>query len=90
MLGRSASLAEAEETSIETTKRKRRFLMNSFLSVSRGAVQFLEMIDLALALGTNMDGQDRQDGIRGSIESAIIGEFCATLLVEERFLTRTK
>jgi hypothetical protein len=53
-------------------------------------VRFLEMTDLTLAPGTNMDEQDRQDGIRGSFEFMIVGEFCATLLVEERSLTRTK
>jgi hypothetical protein len=55
-----------------------------------GAVQFLEMTDLALGRGTNMDEQDRQDGVQVSFQSTIVGELCATLLVEERSLTRTK
>jgi hypothetical protein len=55
-----------------------------------GAVQFLEMTDRALARGTNMDEQNRQDGVHVSFRSAIVGEFCANLLVEERSLTRTK
>jgi hypothetical protein len=37
-----------------------------------------------------MDEQDRQDGVQVSFQSTIVGEFCATLLVEERSLTRTK
>jgi hypothetical protein len=48
------------------------------------------MTDLALARETNMDEQDRQDGVHVSFQSTIVGEFCATLLVEERSLTRTK
>jgi hypothetical protein len=55
-----------------------------------GAVQFLEMTDLAVARGTNMDEQDRQDGVHVTFQSTVVGEFCATLLVEERSLTRTK
>jgi hypothetical protein len=58
--------------------------------MTEGAVHFLEMTDLALARGTNMDEQDRQDGVHVSFQSTIVGEFCATLLVEERSLTRTK
>jgi len=50
----------------------------------------LEMTDLALGRGTNMDEQDRQDGVKASFQSTIIVEFCATLLVEERSLTRTR
>jgi hypothetical protein len=48
------------------------------------------MIDLAFARGTNMDEQDRQDGVHVSFRSTIVGEFCAILPVEERSLTRTK
>jgi hypothetical protein len=48
------------------------------------------MTDLALARGTNMDEQDRQDEIHVSLQSTIVGEFGATLLVEERSLPRTK
>jgi len=55
-----------------------------------GAVQFLEMTDLAVARGTNMDEQDRQDGVHLSFQFTIVREFCATLLVKERSLTRTK
>jgi hypothetical protein len=55
-----------------------------------GAVQFLEMTDLALGRGTNMDEQDRQDGVHVSFRSTIVGESCATLLVEKRSLSRTK
>jgi hypothetical protein len=58
--------------------------------MDQGAVHFLEMTDLALGRGTNMDEQDRQDGVHVSFRSTIVGEFCATLLVEERFLPRTK
>ena len=57
---------------------------------SQGAVQFLEVTDLALGRGTNMDEQDRQDGAHVSFRSTIIGEFCANILFEERSLTRTK
>ena len=57
------------------------------LSVVTGAVQFFKMTDLALARGTNMD---EQDGVQVSFRSTIVGESCATLLVEERSLTRTK
>jgi hypothetical protein len=32
--------------------------------MDQGAVHFLEMTDLALGRGTNMDEQDRQDGAR--------------------------
>jgi hypothetical protein len=45
------------------------------------------MTDLALARGTNMDEQDR---VHVSFDSTIVGEFCATLLVEERSLPRIK
>jgi hypothetical protein len=48
------------------------------------------MTDLALERGTNMDEQDKQDGVKVSFQSTIVGEFCATLLVEKRSLTRTK
>jgi len=48
------------------------------------------MTDLALGRGTNMDEQDRQDGIHVSFDFTIVGEFCANLLVEERSLTRTE
>jgi hypothetical protein len=48
------------------------------------------MTELALGRGTNMDEQDRQDGVHVSFESTIVCEFCATLMVEERSLTRTK
>jgi hypothetical protein len=54
------------------------------------AVQFLEMSDLGLTRGANMDEQDRQDGVQVSFQSMIVGEFSATLLVEERPHTRTK
>jgi len=37
-----------------------------------------------------MDEQDRQDEVKVSFQSTIIGEFCAILLVEEKSLTRTK
>jgi len=37
-----------------------------------------------------MDEQDRQDGVHVSFRSMIVGEFCVTLLVEEKSLTRTK
>jgi hypothetical protein len=39
------------------------------------------MTDLALARGTNMDEQDRQDGVHFTSRSMIVGEICATLLV---------
>jgi hypothetical protein len=39
---------------------------------------------------TNMDEQDRQDGVHVSFRSTIVREFFANLLVEERSLTRTK
>jgi len=55
-----------------------------------GAVHFLKTTDLTIARGTHMDEQDRQDGVHVSFQSTIVGEFCATLLVEERFFTRTK
>jgi hypothetical protein len=48
------------------------------------------MTDLALGRGTDMDEQDRQDGVHVSFQYTIVGEFSATLLVEERSLTRTK
>jgi len=48
------------------------------------------MTDLALGRGTNMDEQDRQDGVHVSFRSSIVGEFCVTLLVEERSLPGTK
>jgi hypothetical protein len=44
---------------------------------------------LALGSGTNMDEQDRQDGIHVSFQSTIVGKFCATLQIEVRSLTRT-
>ena len=50
----------------------------------------LALQKLALGSGTNMDEQDRQDGIHVSFQSTIVREFCATLLVEEGLLTRTK
>ena len=43
---------------------------------ARASRQFLEMTDLVLARGTNMDEQDRQDGVQVSFRSAIVGEFC--------------
>jgi hypothetical protein len=46
------------------------------------------MTDLGLTKGTNMDVQDRQDGIQVSFQSTIVREFCAALLIEERSLTR--
>jgi len=58
--------------------------------MDQGAVQFLEMTDLALGRGTNMDEQDRQDGVHVSFRATIVGELCSNLLVEERFLPRTK
>jgi hypothetical protein len=45
------------------------------------------MTDLGLGRGTNMD---EQDGIHVSFDFTIVAEFWATLLVEERSLTRTK
>jgi hypothetical protein len=48
------------------------------------------MTELALAKGTSMDEQDRQDGVHVFFQSTIVDEFCATLLVEKRSLTRTK
>jgi hypothetical protein len=45
----------------------------------------LALQKLALESGTNMD---EQDGIQISFQSTIVGEFCATLLVEVRFLRR--
>jgi hypothetical protein len=37
-----------------------------------------------------MDEQDRKDGKHVSFESTIVGEFCVSLLIEERSLPRTK
>ena len=37
-----------------------------------------------------MDEQDRQDGVHVSFQSTIVGEFCATLLAEERSPTRSE
>jgi hypothetical protein len=48
------------------------------------------MTGLTLARGTNMDEQDRQEGVYVSFRFTIVGEFCANLLVEERSLPRTK
>jgi hypothetical protein len=48
------------------------------------------MTDMALARGTNMDAQDRQDWAQIPFGLMIVGDYCATLLVKERSFRRTK